>query len=231
MCDIILEMYIVESKQMKRKLYKYEKTALKLVGLGMLFIIVSQMPGGYACFTDIFMGLGTGAISGCALLLVSGKKETELYEKELMRGVSDEVEEILRELFLIQFDVSRDKVFREKMYADSVEYSRVVYRIEKMLRRSAVILSRLTCNSEYKKCIQNAAKEKGKIIDIDEWDKDINNKVIEINSAPISNKNEAEAIYEFISNYHEQIKELKSISFDYNCKIKAEIKGIYTSCI
>lgn len=224
-------MYIVGSKQMKRKLYKYEKVALGLVALGILFIIVSQMPGGYACFTDIFMGLGTGAVSGCALLLVSGKKETELYEKELMRGVSDEVNERMQELFLIQYDVSRDKVYREKMYADPTEYARLVYRIEKRLRRSAVILTQLVCNSDYKKCIEVAAKEKGKNIDIEEWNEVINSKVVEINSKPISSKDEAETVYELVTNYYEQIKELKNICFDYNCKIKAEIKGIYKSYI
>lgn len=196
-----------------KKLFEFQKYTIIMCIAGVLLIVWSQLPGGYAVFTDIFMGLGTGILGGCILFLITGKKSRELYEREEKQLLLHEMEDYVEKLYDIQYAISSDAAVRAEQYHS--RYGETVYRIERMVRGTSVNVTRLALDERRRVCVEEMTNRDdviwhGGSLDIMTWHEELLKKVEELNSSGgISDETEAEKYYQFVSSYKTKVIELR----------------------
>lgn len=84
------------SKKKKIHKIKHILTAIIISMLGLMFLLISSLNGGYEWWTDILQGLGTGLITGVAVLFIGGIKN---YEINKLQTEIDELQDINVALF------------------------------------------------------------------------------------------------------------------------------------
>ena len=219
---------------MKKGLFAFQKYTIIMCIAGVVLIVWSQLPGGYAVFTDIFMGLGTGILGGCILFFITGKKSQELYEREEKLFLLHEMEDYIEKLFNLQCMVSCDKDIRAEQY--KTRYGETVYRIENIVRDSSVNVKHLALNERYRECVKDMTDKKNTAwdagpLDIMVWHEDMLKKVVLLNAKPITCIEEAEELYMFITAYWPLIEKLMIAFRLYRRKIEEEKARICRSII
>lgn len=212
----------------KKKKFKYHVITIVILAIGIVLVCISQVPYGYDVFTDALMGIGTGCISGCILLLVSGMKEREKYMYDEKMKVAIEVKRITRDLFLLQYEIPRKDEDRKKLYLESE--IKMILRVECWFRKFTVLITSLG-DYAYMRFIDDLTKKKGIEIDINAAIESLNEKIIEINEKQIYTKEMAEELYKSANDYFEMITKLHKLSEEALENIRGNREAIETSIV
>ena len=213
----------------KKKKFKYHVITIIILIIGITLACISQVPYGYHVFTAVLMGIGTGCISGCILLLVSGMKEREKYLDDEELKVANEVKEIAKELFLLQYDIPRKDEERKKFNLDN-EIEKI-WRVECWFRKFTGLITSLKCNYVYMRFIDDLTKKKDIKIDINTAFESLNEKITEINEKQIYTEDMAENLYKKANDYFNMITELYKLSEEALENIQSNREAIETSIV